>query len=210
MPALLRNPFEAVFKDDQLTHEIQVTYACGKWIARIVTAPDRVWTEEGSRHPLILTAPTREEVERSAFCELKRRCESDGQRLLHLNHSACVGLDFSPARRFTRMFPVRFHVLNQQGKGNPKFAENTFTANLSETGLFLVMARRVKKGTILSLMVKLPGHTERLQGEVVWLRYGPETGRPPGAGVRLVDAPLSYRSRLLSLGIREEALAAPT
>ena len=33
----------------------------------------------------------------------------------------------------------------------------------------------------------------------MWSRPDGEAGRPPGAGVELVDPPLSYRSRLLIL-----------
>ncbi len=199
MQALFRRSFPTESSKGGCVHELQVAHACEKWLARIVTLPDRVWRDHDRRRLLVFSATTREEVEAVAFSYLLKECELRGERIVGLNYAACVGVDGSPARRIVAMYPVQFHLRSGGRVSGSKAIENTFTANLSETGIFLVTARGLVEGALLSLALRFPGRPERLEGQVMWSRPEGEEGRPPGVGVELVDPPLSYRARLLNL-----------
>ena len=194
MDTLHRTRFETESSSGNLVHELQAAYASEKWLARIVTLPDRVWREPVDRSLLTFHAGTREEVEGVAFAHILKECELRGERILGLNYAACVGLAGKPARRIVAMVPVSYQVRTGGPVSRARRAEKTFTANLSETGLFIVTCSDIETGSLLSLHVGLPGLREILEGQVAWARLAAEEGRPRGAGVQLVDPPLTYRA----------------
>jgi hypothetical protein len=173
---------------------MQTAYASDRWLARIMTLPDRVWREPELRRPLTFLGGTREEVEAAAFAHMLRECDLRGERILGLNYASCIGLDTFPARRIIAMLPVIFQVRIGGPISGASPAERSFTANLSESGLFLVTARDIGRGSLLSMSVGLPGVREKIEGQVAWSRRTGEEGRPPGAGIQLIDPPISDRA----------------
>lgn len=199
MDRLHRTRFQTESSTGSQVHELQVAYACEKWLARVVTLPDRIWSGPERREALTFSAGTREEVEGAAFAHIFRECDIRGERILGLNYASCADLHPKVARRVVAMVPVAYQVRVGGPTSPARGSERTFTANLSETGLFLVTSRRIERGCLLNLRVGLPGLREVMEGQVAWARMAAEEGRPLGAGVQLLDPPIAYRAGVQSL-----------
>ena len=90
-----------------------------------------------------------------------------------------------PSRRLGRRFQVRFRPIG----GTESHVG--YTANISQTGMFVATIRPLKPGTELDLEVSDKKHMLRLDAVVVHARKVPPAWqrlRPSGMGVRFLEA----------------------
>jgi len=180
-------------------YEVRLTFHEGRWMARILTLPDTFWSGWDGRGVRVFHASSPDEVERLALKDIKIECERRGQKVLA---TFKPGLDHStdpPARRVFGEYPLRLLVQSVPKRGTVQIGADARTANLSESGLFVVTREKLIRGSIVSMVLRLPGLTERLRAKVVWSRPGGMPWFPQGTGVELVEPPLSYRASLQGL-----------
>jgi hypothetical protein len=89
-----------------------------------------------------------------------------------------------PARRKVRSIPLQYGPTRPQVRA--------VTANLSETGMFVVTERPLSPGTPIVIELETEAYAVRLRGAVVWRRSTAEFGRLPGMGVRIDEPPPLY------------------
>lgn len=186
-------------------HEVQVANPRGQWFARIMTLPGTIWRDSSRHHAQLFQASTREEVEAAAFAHLIGECERRGERLLGLGYDTGARLGSLPARRIVAMCPLQFNLKPGRKVVGPRSIERSFTANLSESGLFIVTSRGLDEGASLDIRLTLGRDTEKMLGVVRWRRQQEQPGRPPGLGVAILAHSPRYRSRLATL----QPVAAP-
>lgn len=90
-----------------------------------------------------------------------------------------------PSKRLGRRFQVRFRPIGS------KESHFGYTANISETGMFVATVRPLKPGTELDVEVSDKRRMLRLDAVVVHARKVPPVWqclRPSGMGVRFLDA----------------------
>jgi len=181
----------------RLIHEIRLSCAGDLWQARIVTLPRQIWVEPGGKKAVTFEAGTPERAESLAAEFIQRDCIARGHRPIEpVVEGGEIALE--PARRLAVQYPIRYV---QQGallrSGGIK--KRASTLNLSETGLFIATDEPFFPGSKLAIDLALPGNHERLDGRVIWSRMAAQYGNTPGMGVRLIEPPFSYRSRIQSL-----------
>ncbi len=171
------------------------------WRARILTYPNVLWTAPGGAVTIKFVGATPQDAEARAVafvedhiraCGYLRRDALDVTKVAAYNAEAQAKLAAGgPAVRKLLAFPVRF------GGANATFS--AMTANLSESGLFLVTMAPFEAGVGLRVVMDLENGPVGLRGHVVWKRERPVLGRPIGLGVRLVSPPDPYREFVLEL-----------
>lgn len=172
------------------------------WRARIITYPNVLWTVPGGSLTLKFTGNTPQEAEASAVSFVEghiktrgyiRRDLQDAPEVSHYNSEsqAKALAALGPALRKMRALPVRF------GSGPSLFT--AMTANLSESGLFVMTIAPFQPGTDLRVLIDLDTGPVGLMGKVVWQRPRAVAGRPVGMGVRLVTPPGTYRNFVVEL-----------
>ncbi len=189
----------AVAPYGRLVHEIRLSLEDGVWRARVVTLPRQIWVEPGGKRALAFEAATPERAEALAAAFIQADCVARGHRIAEGGTPREEVAAWAPARRVIATYPLRFVP---QGPPAAQAVRNSvpgLTANLSETGLFVTASSLVVPSSHLSIDSRLPGLTERLDGEVVWTREHAGPGLSSGMGVRLIEPSLSYRARIQSL-----------
>ena len=169
------------------------------WMARIVTLPDRIWALPGGREVLKLYGSTSEEAEAAAMRFIEAECLQTGRRIASPWQSEAfrdagkrAGMqDGSPAPRMARRLLVRFGSEQPERPG--------VTANLSETGMFIVTDRPAPVGAPVRIDLRFPECQLALDGLVIWAREKRDEGRSLGFGVRLTNRPPEYLHRVRSL-----------
>lgn len=184
---------------DRAVHEVRLTYHSGRWMARILTLPDAYWPGPDGHGVRLFHGGSQEEAERMALACIEAEAERRGQKVLATFKPGVDHAKDAPARRVVAEYPVRLLTQAVPLRGTVPLAADARTANLSESGLFIVTPRPLIRSSLLSMVVRLPGLTERLRARVVWMRKDVAPWFPPGAGVELVEAPLSYRATLQGL-----------
>ena len=184
----------------QLIHEVRVTFVGGRWQARVVTLPNRIWVRPGGRTALKFEAGSAKEAEERAVAFILRDCVARGQRVLDpsLPSASPQGVD-EPARRILVEYPLRFLPVGIIKDREPIRARSGVTLNLSETGLYICSEDPLPAHWRVRVDLRLPGLAERLEGAVIWTREKPEPGLRSGMGVHLLDPSLSYRARIQTL-----------
>jgi len=168
------------------------------WVARIVTLPNRIWAHPGGREVLKFHGNTAKEAESAAVRYIEDECIRTGKRVSPAvlteetpSPPAPTYFDTRPAPRMARRLLVRF------GAGEPQLPG--VTANLSETGLFIITDRPAPVGAPVRIDLRFPEGPVQLDGRVVWARHRREEGRSVGFGVMLTHKPVEYARRLHTL-----------
>ena len=164
------------------------------WRARIITYPNVIWTVPGGAMTLKFAGKTAQEAESRAIAFVEGHIKARGYARHDAVETPSVGRyrteaaaasAKSPASRKLLAVPVRF------GAGTSLFT--AMTANLSESGLFVVTLAPLDPGTGLRVLIDLETGPTGLKGEVVWTRPRMKLGRPAGMGVQLDAPPAPYR-----------------
>jgi hypothetical protein len=167
------------------TYQVWLDEVPSGWIARIVTLPNRIWAMHGGREAVKLYGATADEAETAARRFIEAECAKTNRRIaapvkdLETTPSAP-----QPALRTPKRLLVRF------GKGEPE--RPGVTANLSETGLFIITDRPVAPGAPVSIDLRMPEGPVPLAGVAVWTREKRAPGLSVGFGVRLTHRPPQY------------------
>jgi len=165
----------------------------------VVTLPRQIWVEPGGKRALVFEAATPERAEALAAAFIHADCVARGHRIAEAGPVGEEAAAWEPARRVVAAYPLRFAARKAVDPVTPRVAVPGLTANLSETGLFVMTGRLLVPASPLSIDLRLPGMTERLDAVVVWTREHPAPGQVSGMGVRLIEPSLAYRSRIQSL-----------
>ena len=175
---------------------VLVAPAAEIWRARILTFPNILWTAPGGKTTMKFVGATPQEAEGRAieFVEthiatrgLVRRDTPDVPAVATYQAETLLAVRAvkGPPVRKVRAVPARF--------GNGPALFTAMTANLSESGLFLVTLAPFDPGTGLRVHVSLDTGALGLNGQVVWKRDRPAPGRPVGMGVKLIAPPAPYQ-----------------
>lgn len=170
-----------------LRYQVMLAPAHELWRARVRTFPNVLWLVPGGSASLKFVDGTRLGAERQAIEFIEAHCHERGFAMqreaaaLWAEHE-CDG--HKPAPRKIRFLPVRF------GLGGP--SEKAGTANLSETGLFIVTDAPAEPGQQLRLVLEIEELALPLLGEVRWRRTDHQLGGVPGMGVQLMQPPRPY------------------
>ncbi|HXV77003.1 MAG TPA: PilZ domain-containing protein [Candidatus Polarisedimenticolaceae bacterium] len=163
----------------------------GLWRARVVTFPNVLWKAPGLAGSMKFVGGTGRQAMDRAIEFVRRHCTERGYRIRGdrfleperqlAGRSAVV----VPAPRKVRFLPLRFGVVRP--------SEPAGTANLSESGIYIITPAPLDPGRSLTMSVWIPSNLRvGLSGRVVWMTKMPRFGRPPGMGVCLAEPPPSY------------------
>jgi uncharacterized protein (TIGR02266 family) len=185
------------------TYQVWVEQAPPVWVARILTLPNRIWAAPGAREAMKFHGASFDEAESAAaqFIEEERIANSrrvwvppvdrpDQRRPAAAAGAGAISGPPPGALRVPHRLLLRFGVQAPQLPG--------LTANLSETGLFIITDRPGPIGAQVRIDLRFPERPLLLGGEVVWVRERREQGNL-GFGVRLIEAPDEYTRRLMRL-----------
>lgn len=172
------------------------------WRARVITYPNILWTAPHGRVTIKFVGVTPQEAEARAVAFIEGHIKARRLKRLDAQEVPPVSAyqaeayarklaSAGPALRKMRAIPVRF------GAGPNLFT--AMTANVSESGLFVVTLVPFDPGAGLRVFVDLEQGPVGLRGQVVWKRERPDSGRPVGMGVQLVAPPEPYREFVLEL-----------
>ena len=184
------------------TYQVWLNEVENEWVARIVTLPNKMWAMPGGREAVKFAGRTMIEAEAAAVRFIEEECvrtrrraapHQEGVRPLDLLRrgeleSATLDPTPRPAPRYPHRLLVKFGVENPERPG--------VTANISETGMFIITDRPEPVGARLLIDLRIPDGPVFLGGEVVWTRERREPGRSLGFGVRLIDRPVEYVQHL--------------
>lgn len=172
-----------------------------RWMARIVTYPNALWSAPGRRGALKFVGETPEQAEAQAIAFVERHVKANrfSRRDLsaparspiasHARGSAHPA--FAAALRKSKCLPVRFSLDRAISRG--------VTVNVSAEGMFVGVASPVDGGRSLLIHLDLDGHTLPLRGLVMWKRRRAEPDGPAGMGIRLSDPTPLYQSFVAGL-----------
>jgi hypothetical protein len=178
----------------------------GRWVAKIVTLPNRMWVAPGGREALKFHGATREDAEMAAAAFIEEERVSRGiravgpagpstgmpGRITLAPRSAGPKFDpDTPARRLFQRLLLRFGVEYPDRPG--------VTGNLSETGLFIITNQPRPIGSEVTIDLRFVQAPISLSGEVVWVSEERRAGASLGFGVRLVRRPGQYLEQLRAL-----------
>jgi len=191
------------------TFQVLLAHEDGRWVARILTLPNRIWVEPGGRAALKFHADTREQAESAAAAFIESERVSRGIRAAgpaDMNAIATTPrLSFAPKPGVVRGEPPRpsprllHRLLVRFGDLRPELPG--VTANLSESGLFIITSQPRPIGTEVEIDLRFAEIPLFLGGEVVWISPERRGGRSVGFGVRLVRKPGEYAEQLRALGL---------
>ena len=192
------------------TFQVLLANEDGRWVARIVTLPNRIWVEPGGRVALKFFGNSREQAESAAAGFIESERVSRGIRAAAPAEPGAVTvrprIAFAPrdgrarpdagpaAPRLLRRLLLRF------GGERPELPG--VTANLSESGLFIVTDQPRPIGTGVKIDLRFERNPIFLGGEVVWISPERRAGRSVGFGVKLVRRPEEYLEQLRALGLQ--------
>ena len=166
-----------------------------QWRARILTFPNMLWSVPGGRGTVKFAGNSAKEVEDLArefileHCRqrgYKRATEGEAVKTVPLpSEVGSVAAGHTDGTRYLHAIEVRF--------GEDKATERASTADLSESGMFVVTNRPLPMGRRLKLVLELEHATLPLTGTVAWVRMTPADGRQAGMGVQLISPQALYR-----------------
>lgn len=185
------------------TYQVLLREEAHLWAAMIITLPNRVWAKSGGREALKFHGATAAEAEKAAveFIEAERiatgrRLWSPWSETAAKNRPTAIappqGQDH-PAARYPLRLLVRF------GSDAPKLPG--LTANVSESGLFVITDSPNPVGRHVQIDLRFPDQPVLLSGEVVWVSPRKVAGRNVGFGARLIQKPFEYTARIRELQI---------
>ena len=161
------------------------------WRARIVTFPNILWVVPGGGETMKFYGRTEEQARRLAADFVREHCVEKGYLMrdevefagkLHRPGISDFGATGSrstvAAPRYGRRLPVRFGVSVPTHMG--------YTANLSETGLFIATLKPPGSGALLGLSLELEHCKVPLRGSVAWQRDAGSPVGEHGMGMKLV------------------------
>ena len=165
---------------------------CGLWRARILTYPNVLWVVPGGTGTIKFIGKSAVEAERRAIAYVYDHCREKGIRIRKELEPVQPAprselRDYvtpSPATRVLRFLPIRFGPTHPTEVGG--------TANLSETGLFVITKDPLEINSRLRLQLDVRDTKFMLTGDVRWNNPNSITGRSPGMGVRLHLPPKPY------------------
>src|SRR5262245_16900128 len=179
----------------------------GRWIARIVTLPNRMWVKPGGREAPKFYGASREEAEMAAasFIESERvargvrapgPAESGQGTLGRVAVAPRAGfappdVPSPPSHRLIHRLLLRFGLEHPDIPG--------VTANLSETGLFIITSQPRPIGSEVAIDPRFAYRPVFLGGEVVWISPERRSGISVGFGVKLLSRPEEYLEQLRTL-----------
>jgi len=201
------------------TYQVWLTESAQGWVARIVTLPNRMWAMPGGREAVKFCGETAKLAESAAIRFIEEECirtrrrtappieprdvwESPASRTgtKLLRPASRTGTKLlrpasrpetprpRPAPRYPHRLPVRFGTKGPVRPG--------ITANVSETGMFIITDQPAPVGSTVLIDVRFADGPLVLGGEVVWARKEQEPGRSLGFGVRLTERPREYVKHL--------------
>jgi len=167
-----------------------------RWRARIVTYPNVLWVIPGGG-TMKFVAGTIEDAEKQAVEFITDHCRIQGWALKQGAPSAesaaidpeqdaevAGAAEVEASQRQLHETPILY--------GIDRPTTRSTTGDLSAAGLFVVSDDPLPVGTNLRLFISLDGFGLPLRGIVQWSREKPESTRPPGMGVKLVNAHPRY------------------
>jgi hypothetical protein len=167
-----------------------------------------MWVQPGGREALKFLGETRGEAESAAALFIEDQRVSRGLRAagpaestpgiiarvaLAPKPAAAEPVVDRPARRILQRLLVRFGLDHPNHPG--------VTANLSETGLFIITDQPRPIGTEVAIDLRFAHQPIILGGEVVWVSAERHEGRSVGFGVKLVRRPGEYLQQLRTLWV---------
>ena len=167
------------------------------WVAKIVTLPNRMWALPGGREAVKFSGATRTAAETAAIHFIEDECIRTRRRMappidscLPLPPTADTSAESGsrPAPRFPHRLPVRF------GTRSPD--RPVVTANLSETGMFIITDAPAPVGAAVLIDLRFPDGPVVLGGEVIWARTQKQPHLSLGFGVRLTEQSREYVTHL--------------
>jgi hypothetical protein len=183
---------------------VLIAEAADVWRARILTYPNILWGVPGGGGTIKFVGATPQDAEQQAVQFIRAHCASRDFRMQHdvvratpgridADSALPIAVDLAgePAVRKIRFLPLRFGVVGATEPGG--------TANLSETGLFVITGVPIDAGSQLKMLLGLECSSIPLHGEVRWMCNRPHVGRSPGMGVQLISPPPTYLSFVRSL-----------
>jgi len=189
------------------TFQVLLDFERDRWVARIVTLPNRIWVESGGRAAIKFFGASREEAETAAASFIESERISKGMRaaapaekgpwsaspIAVAPRPGVLQPDAPPAPS-----PRLLHrLLLLFGGQHPVFPG--VTSNLSETGLFIITSQPRPVGAPVEIDLRFAEIPVFLGGEVVWISPERLGGRSVGFGVRLVRRPAEYVEQLRTL-----------
>lgn len=174
-------------------YQVWLTKSEENWVARIVTLPNRMWAQPGGREAVKFEAATEKEAETAAIHFIEQECirtrrrmapPATGQADHRIEYAAPKPAQPRPAPRFPHRLLVRFGTMSPERPG--------VTANISESGMFIITDQPAPVGAHVLIDVRLPEGPVVLGGQVVWARTRKEADRSLGFGVRLVERAREY------------------
>jgi len=156
-----------------------------RWLARIMTYPNVLWSAPGRTGALKFVGETPDEAEAQAIAfvelHLKARRRAAGASRTR----------FAAALRKSKSLPVRLRLDRVITRG--------VTVNLSVEGMFVGVASPADCGRSVLIHLDLDGHTLPLRGLVMWSRASAQPAHPVGMGIRLSDPTPLYQSFVAGL-----------
>jgi hypothetical protein len=175
-------------------HAVLVSAVGKGWRARILTFPNVMWTVPGGGSSIKFLGHTPEEAERQAVSFVRRHCGVRGHVMRDELEPVTVALargggasargSVAGSPRFERELRVRY------GLNRPTIVGQT--ANISESGLFVVTRKPLPEGAFTGLLLEMEHCKVPLRGSVVWNRCVPGFGRDAGMGLSLLKPPTIY------------------
>jgi len=170
-----------------------------RWLARILTFPNVLWTIPGGRATLKFLGRTEREAEAKAVAFIRSHCIGLGYTMrdeiglvADAAHAVRRPDVMGSPRRYSRRLPIRF------GRSRPIVQAET--GNLSESGLLVVTEHPMAGGDLVGLLLELEHGKVPLRASVVWNRYSISRGLVPGMGLQLLNPPAMYTRYVDALG----------
>jgi Tfp pilus assembly protein PilZ len=172
------------------------------WRARILTYPNVLWTAPGGAVTMKFIGATAPEAEARAIAFVEGHIKARGYARKDAQEPPSVSAYLAeaqarlaaaanPALRKLKALPIRF--------GNAPTFFNAMTANLSESGLFVITLAPFEEGAGVRVLFNLETGPAGLNARVVWRRERATLGRPVGMGVKLIAPPDPYRNFVAEL-----------
>jgi hypothetical protein len=189
------------------TFQVLLDVEEGRWVARIVTLPNRMWVEPGGRMALKFFGASREAAETAAAAFIESERIARGMRAVGpaepgagtVGRITLAPKALSPADAPDPSPRIPHRLLVRFGGERPELPG--VTANLSESGLFIVTSQPRPIGAGVEIDLRFAQIPVFLGGEVVWISPERRDGRSVGFGVRLVRRPVEYLEHFRSLSV---------
>lgn len=176
------------------TYQVLLREAEHLWIATIITLPNRIWAQPGGREALKFYGQSASEAEAGAveFIEAERVATrrriwipfAETPPTAPSRSGVAAQPVVRPATRYATRLLLRF--------GSEETMVPGCTANVSESGLFVITDRPRSIGESVQIDLRVPEQPVDLWGTVVWVSPRKADGRSVGFGARLLSKPHEY------------------